>query len=376
MKTLNTQKIQERLNSLGLSPAKLSQEISVSREAVSQWLNNETFPRPDKLLKLGRLLSLKYDELVVTPEIMEPIVAFRSVRNTVTTPKHIKRAKEMGYSLEQLVEYLPFKVEINPKSLNNPVVEYKYIQTAVKAVKELLGISKIKIEVSDIINYFTQSKTILIPVLLGKEKNHENALHIHLPQSATNWVYVNLDTYELDFKFWLVHELGHIFTPQLKDDEAEEFADNFAGAFLFPEEIAKTIYQTVSELSNVNQKVNLIFENARRYTISAITVLMEINKYARENKLPEIDLGQNFYARNANFTKENYTLVSKNIFGSKKPTVSKYITISAREYQTEFFDVLARYISGKEASSSIVRNVLNLPIADSIEIFDYLKNAT
>ncbi len=372
-KSLNTSVIQERLTSLGLSQSKVSLELSVSREAVSQWLSNESFPRPGKLLKLGSLLSLKYSELVTQSDVLEPFVAFRKVGNAITKTKHIQRAKEMGGAFEQLVPFLPFENLTNPTSLNQPVLEYSYIQSAASAIRNLLGISKIKIEVSDIISYFSQSKTILVPVLLGGKKNHENAIHIHLPKSATNWIYINLDTNELDFKFWLVHELGHILSPQLRDDDiSEEFADNFAGAFLFPEEIAASVHKTVSQLSLINQQLSVIFANATRYTISAITVLKEINKYAKHHNLQEFDFGRNFYPQNTQFNKK-FALVSRNIFGSNKPSVEDYITLCAREFQTVFFDSLSEYISQKQVSSSFIITLLNLPVTDSIEIYNYLN---
>lgn len=374
MKTLNTQKILEKLNELGLSQSKLSQELSVSREAVSQWINKESFPRPEKLLKLGQLLSLKYNELVTNTDIIEPVVAFRKVGNSVTKANHIKRAKEMGYALEQLVPFLPFETITKSKTLISPKLDYKYIQLAVKTFRDALGISTIKIEISDIIDYFTKSKTVLIPVLLGSKKNHENALHIHLPQSATNWIYINLDTNELDFKFWLVHELGHILTPQLHDEEAEEFADNFAGAFLFPEEMALKVYNEVSGEKTKSKKTAIIFANAKRYTISPITVLMETNKFAKFHNLPEISFGNSFFAQNSIFS-NSFVLVSTNLFGNKKPSVSEYITISAREFQTDFFSFLQKYISQKEVSSSFIRSVLNLSVPDSKEIFTCLQNA-
>ncbi len=374
-KKLNTKVIQDRLTEIGLSQSKLSVELSVTREAVSQWLKNETFPRPDKLLKLGQILSLKYAEIVFSPNEYEPIIAFRKVGNSITKTKHIKRAKETGYSLEQLVPFLPFETLTKSRSFNCPSLEYNYIQSAVKAIRILLNISQIKIEISELINYFSQSKTIIIPILAGNKKNHENALHIYLPKSATNWVYVNLDTNELDFKFWLVHELGHILTPQLHDDYAEEFADNFAGAFLFPEEIASLVYNSLTLEKNKKNQIDIIFSNAKRYTISAYTVYKEINKYAQINGFPEINLGDSLFIHNSKFIKQ-FDLISKNIFGNKKPTVGDYITVVTREFKTPFFEILKIFLQQNEISSSFVRSLFNLATVDSIEIFNYLKNVS
>ena len=101
-KALNTNLIKERLEEYGLNQNKLSKDLGVSREAVSQWLKNKTLPRPAKLLQLGKLLSLSYDDLVSIDKSLEPKIAFRKQGSAKTTETHIKRAKEMGYALEQL----------------------------------------------------------------------------------------------------------------------------------------------------------------------------------------------------------------------------------------------------------------------------------
>jgi hypothetical protein len=98
------------------------------------------------------------------------------------TDAHISRAKEMGRLLKPLVPYLPFD--------------------------------------------------------WGKKGRHENALHIFLPDFMTTWVYLNLDVTVHDYKFWMGHELDHGLAPELTGDEAEDFADAFAGALLFPEALS------------------------------------------------------------------------------------------------------------------------------------------
>jgi len=39
-----------------------------------------------------------------------------------------------------------------------------------------------------------------------------------------------------DFKFWMAHELGHCLSPSLTGEDAEDFADGFVGALLFPKD--------------------------------------------------------------------------------------------------------------------------------------------
>ena len=75
---LNVEKITEKLGSMGLTQSQLGSELGVSRQIISNWMRKEKFPRPEKLLRLAKILKLSFDEIVVkisTEE--EPIIAFR-----------------------------------------------------------------------------------------------------------------------------------------------------------------------------------------------------------------------------------------------------------------------------------------------------------
>jgi prophage maintenance system killer protein/transcriptional regulator with XRE-family HTH domain len=74
IKSLNLQVLADALPRSGLSPAKLAERLGVSREAVSKWVHGEAMPQPDKLLRLGKILGLTYDELVrTTPPAPETV---------------------------------------------------------------------------------------------------------------------------------------------------------------------------------------------------------------------------------------------------------------------------------------------------------------
>ena len=106
--SLNLRILSAALPHAGLSPAKLAEKLGVSREAVSKWLNGESLPKPDKLLRLGAALGLRFEELVVTsvPEAV-PIVSFRRKAARKTRDVHLDNARETGELLKRLVKYLP-----------------------------------------------------------------------------------------------------------------------------------------------------------------------------------------------------------------------------------------------------------------------------
>ena len=125
-KELDIKKITERLESMGLSSSKLASELGVSREAVSKWMKNKKFPRPEKLLRLAHLLNLSFDEIVVRFESEgEPVIAFRKKGRHKISDEYIEEAKYTGSLLEKLVPYLPFDTFSRPPSLIDPRLDYE-----------------------------------------------------------------------------------------------------------------------------------------------------------------------------------------------------------------------------------------------------------
>ena len=125
-------------------------------------------------------------------------------------------------------------------------------------------------------------QAILVPVLWDSKERHENALHIFLPESMTTWISLNLDVEIHGFKFWMAHELGHCLAPELVGNEGEDFADAFAGALLFPQQLAEQAYKDVSRRKGRGRQVNAIKDIAEQHLISPVSVYFELNKAARQ----------------------------------------------------------------------------------------------
>ncbi len=367
---LNIQAVKEAMKLKGLSPSQLAKNLDVTRESVSKWLSGKKYPRPGKLLKIALMLKLDFEQLVRS-EFTEntPIVAFRKKGTSKTKDKHIAQALYMGNLLASLVPYLPFDRFISPPVLKNPQNSYGYFQDVAKMIRKEIGLKQDSVlDFIHLIDKFTQLQTVLIPVMWGEKKKHENALHIFLPKSMTTWVYLNLDTHIHDFKFWMAHELGHVLSSSLRNDEAEDFADGFAAALLFPEEIAALAYEEVSSSNLARNKINIILETADRYTISPITIYLQMNKYAESNDLPKIDLDSKIYPATTNFNK-NFIKVSGTIFKDKIPTSKAFIKTVSKEFNTPFFDSLKSFLKDSDKSSGYIQTLLNISMADSKGIY-------
>lgn len=371
-------KLSSQAEALGHNQSSIAKALGVSRETVSQWFKLEKYPRPDKLLKLARLLDLSFSELVIklsTPN--EPVVAFRKKGAHKITPEYVEHAKDMGRILEVLVPYLPFNDLALPATLRRPVNEYEYVHKAAQRVRNEIGVPEgDEIHFQKLINYFDKLHAVLIPVLWEHKDKHENALHIHLPESLTTWIYLNLDCRRHDFKFWMSHELGHVLAPQLQGDEGEDFAEAFAGALLISQELAAREYETLRRLNNVGKQINRIKETAERLVVSPLTVYYEINKYAafKGSIKIELETGNEIHKATSNFNKL-FELVSESLFSTKTPSPPHYIACAKETFNSPFFDILKKYLLTNHKSASFVQSILNIPLLDAQSVYGELCNA-
>jgi transcriptional regulator with XRE-family HTH domain len=367
--TLNTEEVLKAMRDRGLNQASIAAQLDVSRQAVSRWIKGGAFPRPRVLLAISRILDLDFDKLVIEDESVRPVVAFRKHGRSILTSEHSDRAIGMGYMLRNLVDYLPYDTLSKPSSLISPQLDHGYIVKAAAEVRKKMQLTNEVVDFTDLIQFFDDLHAILIPVLWGKKNQHENAIHIYLPDSQTTWIYLNLDTHVVDFKFWMAHELGHVKAPELNVEEAEDFADAFAAELLLPTAIAEREYETTAQLIDVGKIVNKIKSCALRYMVSPVTVNKQLNTVAQ--RWGRGDLGINIFPAAGNFSKQ-FNTVSEALFSSNKPTASNYVRISSRAFGTQFFDVLRQFILDKHKGSGFIQKTLNISAIDSKQLYNVL----
>ncbi len=367
-KTLHREAVNGAMQRTGFNASDLATKLGVSRQAVSNWLNGKGFPRPDKLLKLSVLLKLSFNELVV-PSVatMEPQVAFRRMARQKTTDDHLDRARSMGRLLAGLVDYLPFNRLVKADEFINPRKEYAYIQEAVERLRSELKLPTSKvIDFHDLIGRFRDLQAVLVPVLWGKKDRHENALHVFLPDTATNWIFLNLDSNLIDFKFWMAHELAHTYTPLLTGTEGgEDFADAFAGAFLFPQSCAEAAYARVAAHPTEARRVNEIKSISNDSVISFLTVFYEINNYAHYAGKEALRLPDAAIHGAATNVAKAFPTVSNLLFDGQVPKPSQYIRTVERDFKTPFFDALSRYLKASGETASFIRQVMDVSLVDA-----------
>lgn len=374
-KRLNTDKAQQAIDKAGLTQTAVADALGVSKEAVSQWLKAKSFPRPNKLLQLGKLLNLSFDDLVIKEDPHAPKVAFRKMRGTKTKNHHIEKAQEIGRFLRHLVPYLPFDTFEMPPVLKSPGCDYDYLRTVTRKVREDINLGAVEcIDFTHLIRRFSELQAVVVPVMWGAKQRHENAVHIHLPDSGSTWVYLNLDTNVHDFKFWMAHELGHCLSPSLEGDEAEDFADSFAASLLYPHELAEGAYDSIKLQTSSAAKIAHVIDLADQLTISPWTVIGQVNKYAESTGQPQIQLSKSaFPGAVTNFNKR-YKNLSEALFGDNEldeqgqPSARDYIEKAESAFETPFFDLLRKYLKEHDKGPGYVQTVLDMPLLDARSI--------
>lgn len=366
-KTLATTRITQAMETAGLNQANLAEGLGVSREAVSKWLKKDSFPKPDKLLRLATLLRLPFNELVEKNDPNAPVVAFRKVRATKTTEAHYAHAQTMGEMLKHLVPYIPFDKLAMPPVLKSPVLEYKYLQDVAQKVRSEIGLNETqRINFEHLILHFKKLQAVLIPVLWGSKNRHENATHIFLPDSMTTWVYLNLDVNILDFKFWMAHELGHCLAPDLRGNAGEDFADAFAGALLFPHKLAREAYEVISVVNNARLQINEINKIAFQHVIAPYSVYCQVNAYAEHAGLKTLDLVPAIHKAATSINKE-LQLTSKIVFekADAEPEPSIYIEKINEIFSTPFFDILSQYLKDSGKGPGFIQTIMDVSTLDA-----------
>lgn len=363
-KVLNSESVRQALADKGWSQKELAQAVGVSAQAVTNWMKGQDFPRPAALLKLAGLLSLSFDKLVQADRTNEPVIAFRKKAGAKTTDEHLLRARAMGLMLRLLVNYLPVRRSLHTR-IADTSLHYDPLQDTVAAVRSRLGIGREAVlSYEHLIRQFAENDAVIVPVMWGARKNHENALHILLPAERVTFIYLNLDTHLEDFKFWMAHELAHVYTPELAGtDEGEEFADAFAGALLFPRELAKQAYGDASARRTAGGIITALRRFAEAQQISLFSVYAETRRYAIEAKLPPLKVSDgDVHAARANDRGE---LVSDALFKPQPPDPETYIASAANVFESSFFVALQAMLRDRNTGAGYVQQILDIALPDA-----------
>ncbi len=371
-KVIHSEKLKEALQARGWTQKELANELQVTAQAVTNWLKGTDFPRPDKLLKLATTLKLGFGDLILDSTKDQPVIAFRKKGGAKTTDTHVLKAIAMGSLLKPLV---PFLSELRSLRVQipSPSTQYDALHATAAEVRARIGLgSQAVLSYEHLIDQFGTNGAVIVPVLWGEKQNHKNALHILLPQEKVTFVFLNLDTRLEDFKFWMAHELAHVYTPDIAGkDEGEDFADALAGALLFPKSLAETAYPQVFKQTTASSEIRELQRYANTHSISLFSVFCEINRYAKAQGLPALRCKDtDIHAiRNSQRGK----LISEILFEPTPPEPSAYIAAAQNVFRSAFFPALQRMIKSKGTGAGYVQQIMDIPMQDAVALHGELS---
>ena len=171
----------------------------------------------------------------------------------------------------------------------------------------------------------------------------------------------------------MAHELAHVFTPELAGkDEGEDFADAFAGALLFPQELAHHAYVSASHRRTPSGVISALHEFALAHMISLYSVFNEVGKYAHARGLPalKITVQQVHAARNSGNVRGE--LVSATLFRPLPPEPAVYIAAAHTVFKSALFTALQALLRERGTGAGYVQQVMSVPLADAQALHDEL----
>ena len=371
-KVIHSDNLKQALQARGWTQKDLAREIEVTPQAVTNWMRGADFPRPDKLLKLATTLKLNFADLVASSSKDQPVIAFRKKGGAKTTDAHILKAIAMGSLLKPLVPYLPELRSLRVQ-IPSPTIEYYALQATAAEVRARIGLGgQAVLSYSHLIDQFGTNGAVVVPVLWGEKQNHKNALHILLPQEQVTFIFLNLDTRLEDFKFWMAHELAHVYTPALAGtEEGEDFADALAGALLFPKSVAEVAYLQAARHDSVSAEISALQRYAGEHSISLFSVYSEINRYAKAHELPALRCKDTDIHAIRNNSRGK--LVSETLFEPTPPEPAAYIAAAENVFRSTFFIALKRMFKEQGTGAGYLHQIMDIAMQDAATLHGELS---
>lgn len=367
---LNYELVRTAAQEAGYSFTKLAGDVGVSKESVSKWLNGEANPRPGKAIKLGRLLKLSYEQMFgARDSANEPQVAFRLTRNQTPSEEHHERAREMGRMYEELVPYLPFNRFEAPPRLKSPSSEYDYLDQLCTSLRREMGLeADVPVSLPTLFKHLSDKlQAVVVPVFWGHRKGKaELAAHIYSPKTKTTWIPFNLDTKLWDARFWIAHELAHVYTFDVLDEaESEKFSDAFAGTLVFPVSVAKKAYEEISGVRLKSHKLDVLLDFGNQMHVSPVCVAKQIDRFATARKQPPVNAEYDgLYAAVAKVHKKEKT-VAQEFFLGEEPSVGQLLDAGTNVFKSPFFETLSKYLKANGGNPAFIQGILDCSMADA-----------
>ena len=375
-KSINIEKVKEFMQLKGLNQTSLADAVGVSRNMVSLWFKGESQPRANKLLKLALSLGVKVNDLYNEKPKALPRVEFRKRGNCKITDEYKVEIQRNVRILDRLAPYLPEGIKAMNR-INNANTDYAFLQRQANEFRRtFLNMTETDhlIAFGKICDYLSNTGTVVVPTLWNKGQHKATAFHAHLTDKDLRFIYINADTSIFDIRFWFLHEIAHILTPYMEEgsEESENFADAFAGAVLFPRNLAEALQSKLISAASLSARKELLINTAKELRISPISIFKELEKYCNFIGETMLLTGKDVYPLTA-IVQKSTPSAAKVIFDNREEgSALDFINGSQKHFKTPFFESLKRYLSEEEKGSGAIARMMCIPQIDALEFYKAL----
>ncbi len=371
---IDASKLDVLMRAAGFTVTALAQETGYSKEAVSNWCRGESQPRPAAVLKLALALGTTAEQLLAGPVPSLPQVSFRENAHRKLGDAFRQEFARSARHLECLAPYLPERM-CRADVIHSPGLNYESIQAEALQFRARLGVAagEYELDLLRLVAYIQASGAVLIPVPWGNNSHPINGAHVRLADSRTDWLYLNIDTPIIDAKFWLLHEIAHMLTPALSADPgtAEDYADAFAQAVLWPEPAARTLHARMICFASDALRIAHLKKLGAMLAISPYTLYLAANAYAGARGQAKLHLEPAIFGAVTNVVKQTPTL-SELLFPTTPPEPADYVERGSKVFGPTFFVALRRFLQETGKSSGTLSRLLGLSTVDAMDIYGVL----
>jgi len=267
---------------------------------------------------------------------------------------------------EELAPYLPFNRFEAPPRLKAPSSDYDYLEQMCSSLRREMGLeANVPLSLPTLFRHLSDKlQAVVIPVFWGHRA--ELAAHIYSPKTKTTWIPFNMDTKLWDARFWVAHELGHVYTFEvLAEKDSETFSDAFAGTLVFPVALAKAAYESLTGVRVKNQKLEILKTYAKQMHVSPICVAKQVDRYAKSRQQAPVNAEfDGLYAALSPTVKREKT-VAEEFFDGEEPSVGHLIETTADVLKSPFFDTLSKYLKETGGNPAFIQGLLDCSISDA-----------
>lgn len=233
-------RIQRARKALGLSLRALAKELGLSHAAIKKYEDNEVVPSSDLLLRLAQALHVKVEYF------------FRPERFTLKNIQYRKHAdipqRHLDEITAKILDQIERRFELESLFVSSPIQEfsvgakkishYDDVEAVAKNIREQWNLGHEPL--SDLIDIFEEHG---IKVFGVDSKQYPKFYGLSASINNKPVIVISTQWPGDRQRFTLAHELGHLVLSSFLHSslDEEKCCNRFAGAFLLPKEILKSI---------------------------------------------------------------------------------------------------------------------------------------